>query len=270
MNISPQHLQSLYQAYCKTQLLWKNAAINNLQQFELSSTFDSVFLRKLDKQLRLGQLAEQFVFNQLDTAESTNILAENIQIQKNKRTLGELDTLLLVNEKAIHLEIVYKFYVYDATAGPHEIDRWIGPNRKDSLVDKLNKLQHKQLPLLYTDDCQLTLKQLALANYNFKQQVLFKAQLFIPYQEHLTFKLINKHCVCGFFIKTSQLEVFKHYQFYIPSKLDWFLEPHATVDWLEFSNFRSESQTFLNQKQSPLYWMKNDLGDLFKCFLVWW
>nr|WP_321222830.1 DUF1853 family protein [uncultured Psychroserpens sp.] len=270
MNISSQHLQALYEAFCKTPLLWKHADINNLKQLKSLNDYNTVFLRKLDKQLRLGQLAEQFVFNQLDTSTTTTILAENIQIQKNKRTLGELDALLLADKTPIHLEIVYKFYVYDDTLDNLEIESWIGPNRKDSLKDKLNKLTNKQLPLLYSHDCQNTLNTLKLENHNFKQRVLFKAQLFVPYQKSIKFELINKACVCGFYIHASQIEIFKNYKFYIPKKLDWFLKPHENVEWLEFSNFRSESKLFLDNKQSPLFWLKNQTGELSKAFLVWW
>jgi len=270
MNLSPQHLQALYQAFCKTHLLWKRADINNLKQFEIPIDYSSFFLRKLQKQLRLGQLAEQFVFNQLETCESTELLAENIQIQKNKRTLGELDTLLLADTLPMHLEIVYKFYVYDDTLGDTEIERWIGPNRKDSLTEKLTKLQEKQLPLLYSQDCKLTLNALELDHINFEQQVLFKAQLFVPYQKSVNFENVNEDCVYGFYITIAQLQLFKNYQFYIPSKLDWFLVPHENVDWLAYSNFRRESQAFLDNKQSPLFWMKSDTGELVKGFLVWW
>nr|WP_321226369.1 DUF1853 family protein [uncultured Psychroserpens sp.] len=270
MNFSQQHLQALYQAYCKTHLLWQNADVNNLKQLEIPSDYDLLFLRKLERRLRLGQLAEQFVFNQLETCQTTKILAENIQIQKNKQTLGELDTLLVIDKQPIHLEIIYKFYVYDDRLGDLEIEKWIGPNRKDSLIEKLNKLQEKQLPLLYSQDCKSHLKQLELDHYSFNQNVLFKAQLFVPYQNKVDFKLINKDCVCGFYINISQLETFQNHLFYIPSKLDWFLEPHEKVDWLEFSNFRSESKAFLDNNQSPLFWLKNETSELSKGFLVWW
>jgi hypothetical protein len=270
MQLSPQHLQALYQAYCKTYLLWKHTDVNNLKQLELPSDYDLVFLRKLERRLRLGQLAEQFVFNQLETSSVTEILAENIQVQKEKQTLGELDTLLLLYNQPIHLEIIYKFYVYDPTLGDLEIERWIGPNRKDSLIEKLTKLEEKQLPLLYSKDCQNTLINLELDHYSFNQKVLFKAQLFTPYKEQVSFELINQDCVCGFYFKNSQLDEFKECQFYIPSKLDWFLEPHENVEWMEYSNFRSETKPFLDNNQSPLFWMKNEVKELTKGFSVWW
>ena len=38
--------------------------------------------------------------------------------------------------KILHLELVYKFYLYDKNLGEKEIERWIGPNRSDSLLEK--------------------------------------------------------------------------------------------------------------------------------------
>ena len=77
------------------------------------------------------------------------ILAENVQIQNEKTTVGEIDCILTTAKKPVHLEIIYKFYLYDKSVGTNELEHWIGPNRRDSLVSKLNKLKDKQLPLLY-------------------------------------------------------------------------------------------------------------------------
>jgi hypothetical protein len=59
-------------------------------------------------------------------------------------------------------------------------------------------------------------------------------------------------------------------QFYIPSKLDWFLEPNLDVNWLDFEQFRTRVETFLNQFKSPLIWIKKPDDSVLKCFLVWW
>jgi len=267
---SSQHLQVLYQAYGNTHLLWKNANINSLKQLHLPLDNNDIFNRKLEKQLRLGQLAEQFVFNQIETCTRAVILAENIQVQKEKRTLGELDTLLLLDRIPIHLEIVYKFYQYDASLGSSEIECWIGPNRTDSLIEKLNKLEQKQLPLLFSKDCKHALKQLNLDHHDFQQHVLFKAQLFIPYEQQIHFEFLNADCVSGFHINTSQLEGFKTHQFYIPTKLDWFLEPNENVDWMDWIQFKLTSQPAIERHKSPLFWLKSNTGKLSKAFLVWW
>ena len=66
---------------------------------------------------------------------------KNYQIQNKKTTVGELDFILQKNHSPIHLEVIYKFYLYDDTFGNSEIEHWIGPNRNDNLVKKLTKLK---------------------------------------------------------------------------------------------------------------------------------
>jgi len=270
MNLTQQHLQSLYHAYCETQLLWKKNTVHNIDQLELPQLSSFTFLRKLDRKLRLGQLAEQFVFNQMESYNGIEILAENIQIQRDKQTLGELDALITFNNQPIHLEIIYKFYVFDMSVGKSELEHWIGPNRKDSLSEKLNKLKEKQLPLLHSEDCKSKLEHLELNHFSFEQFVLFKAQLFVPYHKHIEFNKLNANCVCGFYINTSQLDKFKDGKFYMPSKLDWFLNPHTKVEWTDLNAFKKDASVFLDQKQSPMFWFKNSNGELSKGFLVWW
>lgn len=270
MNISRQHLQALYEAYCDTHSLWKNKLLQDVSQLVLPSVSHPVFVRKLDRRLRLGQLAEQFVFNHIESCDAIDLLAENIQIIKDKHTLGELDALLLVDKHPVHLEIIYKFYVYDKSQGDLELERWIGPNRKDSLIEKLKKLKTKQLPLLHSQSCQHTLSQINLEHYNYEQRVVFKAQLFSPYNENVAFKHINKDCLSGYYINQYQINDFMDYHFFIPEKIDWFLRPHDRVDWLTFDSFMLDSQEFLKNNQSPLFWMKNKDSELFKMFLVWW
>lgn len=269
MSWTNSHVEHLYQGFLKTPLLWNSDTVGELKQ--LSIPYEtSLFKRLIHKPLRLGQLAEQFVFNQLEHTKDCKILAENVQIKKDKQTLGELDALLEYNSEWIHLEIVYKFYLYDATLGSTEIERWIGPNRNDSLVEKVNKLKTRQLPLLYASHSKSTLAKHHLNVKFITQYVLFKAQLFVPYQETVPFNHLNNNCVCGFYIHTTQLEDFSMCQFYIPSKLDWFLEPNLDVNWLNFEQFRTRVETFLNQFKSPLIWIKKPDDIVLKCFLVWW
>lgn len=269
MSLTNSHLEHLYQGFLKTPLLWNKDKINQLKQLPIPYE-TSLFKRPIHKPIRLGQLAEQFVFNQLEHTRHCEILAENVQIQKEKQTLGELDALLTLNSELIHLEIVYKFYLYDAALGRLEIERWIGPNRNDSLAEKVNKLKTRQLPLLYAADSESTLNELHLNVKSIKQYVLFKAQLFVPYQESVVFEYLNEDCVCGFYIHTTQLEYFNTCQFFIPEKLDWFLEPTYFVDWLDYDEFRKRTEEFLNQFKSPLIWIKKSDDKVLKCFLVWW
>ena len=137
-------IQKRYEGFLKTPCLWKGDTVSNLSQLELVSKSDKIDVT-IDDSLRLGKYVERLVSFELKQQEDVSVLAENIQIQEGKITLGELDCLLIKDNKPIHLEIIYKFYLYDASVGNTEIEHFIGPNRKDSLTEKLIKLSDKSL-----------------------------------------------------------------------------------------------------------------------------
>ena len=263
-------IQKRYEGLLKTPYLWKDDTISNLPQLELVSKSDKIDIN-IDEKLRLGKYVERLVSFELKGQKNISIIAENIQIQQGKITLGELDCLLLKNNKPIHLEIIYKFYVYDASVGIAEIDHFIGPNRKDSLKEKLIKLKSKQLPLLFTTECKKYLNQLDLNAEGISQQVYFKAQLFMPYtKQSMQIKTLNTDCVVGFYINKNELDNFSECKFYIPQKKDWLVIPHTHVNWLNFNDFKTIARDYFKQQFSPLCWIKLKNGELKKVFLVWW
>lgn len=259
-----------YLGFLNTPALWMDATDFGIQQIALNPKVLN-FNTAIDPKLRLGKLVERFVSYQLDHDESCSILTENIQIQDGKLTLGELDCLMKENDQPIHLEIVYKFYLYDETVGPSEIDNWIGPNRKDSLTQKINKLKAKQLPLLYHNLTKPLLQRLDLQAEEIQQRVCFKAQLFVPWQnQNQTFKSINNSCIKGFYIKQNELEQFAACQFYLPKKSDWLMDAQIETSWLSFKEFITQLHPILKEERSPLCWIKKPNGEMQKCFIVWW
>lgn len=263
-------LQKRYEGYLKTPCLWNEKAVAELPQFEITTSLKKINL-DIDDTLRLGKYVERLVSFELQQQEHITVLAENTQIQNNKTTLGELDCLLIKGETPIHLEVIYKFYLYDASIGTTEIDHFIGPNRKDSLIEKLTKLTNKQLPLLYTDSCKTYLDKLDLKAEEITQQVYFKAQLFLPYSnQKTTLKTLNQDCVTGFYITKNELNLFKDCKFYIPIKKDWLISPHSNVNWLTFETFKEKTAHYFDIQFSTLCWLKKANGELKKVFLVWW
>ena len=133
-----------YKGYHQTPFLWEGC-LEGLQIFtptEYTPPFNTKHLSML--QPRLGKLMEHFVLLDLQASEHTHLISSNVQIFNGKTTIGELDCLLIQAGIPIHLEIVFKFYLYDP-ALPQELHRWIGPNRNDTLIFKLKKLKEKQL-----------------------------------------------------------------------------------------------------------------------------
>ncbi|WP_298531017.1 DUF1853 family protein [uncultured Algibacter sp.] len=264
------HPQKRYEGFLKTPYLWQNDTVFGLNQFELDSR-PSKFDILIEDNLRLGKYIERLVSFELQQQKKISILAENVQIQKDKLTLGELDCLLLKDEQPIHLEIIYKFYLYDDTGGNTEIEHFIGPNRKDSLIEKLNKLKEKQLPLIYSDSCKPYLDKLGLRASSMSQQVYFKAQLFVPFSNtEIQLRTLNNDCIVGFYINQKDLENFTQCKFYIPVKKDWLITPHKNIKWLNFNKFKTVTKNYFEQHYSTLFWIKFKSGTLKKVFLVWW
>lgn len=263
--------QLQYNGFYETAVLWTGDLGMGLEQIEISAKTTSHFPEVLPNYLRLGKCVERFVSHQLKQEESILILAENIQIHQHKITLGELDCILMKGRQAIHLEVIYKFYLYDDTAGNSELAHWIGPNRKDSLLQKLTKLREKQLPLLYHEETKKYIDSIDLNVTDIKQQVNFKAQLFVPLTNlNPPFNLLNPACISGFYIFKKQLDQFCNFKFFIPSKIDWLQLPNSNVNWLSFEEFTKKITPFFEQKIAPLCWLKSSKGDLQKFFMVWW
>ncbi|MEO8933088.1 MAG: DUF1853 family protein [Xanthomarina sp.] len=264
-------INAQYQGYLNTPNLWFGNTVYNLEQLELPSLQAKSFDETLPKNIRLGKRVEQFVFYELKQNPKILIVFENLQIQQKKLTIGEMDALILIKNKPVHLEIIYKFYVYEDTAGISELNHWIGPNRKDSLIEKLDKLKNKQLPLLYHFETLKHLHKQHLNREEIEQKVLFKAQLFVPHNKKIPdFNLINPECIVGFYLKKEELSQFTNSKFYIPNKPNWLLKPQAQVAWLSYNTFIAKLHPVLENKTSLLVWIKHTNGEIHKCFILWW
>lgn len=265
--LDTKNIQQQYEGFLATKPLW-NTSFYGLTQLQLTPQTSSVFEGALTKNPRLGKRVESFVSCCLQQNDNIRIVYENIQIQKNKRTIGEIDCILYQCDTPVHLEIVFKYYLYDATVGNTEIAHWIGPNRNDSLQQKIEKLATKQFPLLYKEETQ---KYIDIDVGSIQQRVLFKAQLFVPYSDNkVVFKEINTACVAGFYIYRDELSNFTDCKFFIPIKLDWLVVPRKHINWLFYEGYKEQIEMLLDAKKSPLCWMKKPNGELFKFFIVWW
>ncbi len=266
------NFQELFNGFQNTPVLWNISAVYEFEQFSPEVT-TSPFIQKLEyKKLRLGKWVEQFVAFQLRQQSNIKIIEENVQIKNNKLTIGELDMLLLKEKQPIHLEIIYKFYLYDPTLESNNtLEKWIGPNRNDSLVYKLKKLKKSQLPLLYNKSTQEYLEHHNLDVKTIKQRVCFKAQLFLPYNsQNINIEPLNEGCVAGFYMSFCDISIFKNLHFYMPKKLEWLTDLHNNIDWLDYEEAIIEIKEFIDNKRSPLIWLKDSDDHLKKCFITWW
>ncbi|MBQ0768474.1 MAG: DUF1853 family protein [Bizionia sp.] len=247
-----------------------NTTVNGLDPFITRPENAFVFNSPINPRVRLGQRVERFVSAELLQLPNLNILAENCQIKNEERTIGELDCLLLEENTPVHLEIQFKFYLYDPSLGTTEIDHCIGPMRRDTLNEKLHKLKTHQLPLLYSPETKPLLDSLGLRAETIQQKIYFKAQLFLPLRSSITLTHLNPNCVYGFYFNYADLPQFENCLFYCPKKTDWLLDVTNTADWQTYTQILPKLDEYKAEKYSPLVWLKHPNGELSKCFIVAW
>lgn len=262
-------MKKRFNGYFQTPLLW-SGSLGGLTQFEPEVYPQPTFELVVDRTLRLGHLVERFVEMEFNMHPFVEVKGVNIQIYRDKITIGELDFIVKSNEKWYHLEVVYKFYLYDDTVGASNVDHWIGPNRKDALSLKLAKIADYQFPLLQAPEVreELTIRGIDVTQID--QRVFFKAQLFLPYGKKITISPLNPSCIAGFYIHQQDVHSFSLHRFFLPDKLDWLVVPHPFVPWKDYGQIIHEISALLGQKTAPMVWLKSPNGEIQKCFVVWW
>ncbi|MCA0132780.1 DUF1853 family protein [Winogradskyella alexanderae] len=265
-------LIEMFEGFQTTPPLWHNDEIYGINQFEPKKTNKQFFTDIPNLNLRLGNWVEKFVSFQLKASPEAQILAENSQIKVNNETIGELDLLFYFNHEPLHMEVVYKFYLFDnKIVNDNYLDKWIGPNRKDTLVFKLKKLKEKQLPLLYHDGTIRLLNTLNVNRDDISQHTCFKAQLFLPYGQNISdIGPINNNCIIGEYLNFDDLNKLRDFYFYIPSKLDWLCNPKIEVEWKSFEDIKHPIDNLISKYRSPLCWVKTPEKELKKIFVTWW
>lgn len=133
--------------------------------YELDKNPERIQLRLASK--RLGHYYEALwgYFFQQDP--SFHVVAEQLQIHSNGKTLGEFDFLLFDHslQKHLHLEIAIKFYMYcpqSHSDTPQNPNCWLGPNSKDNLGKKQQHMQNQQQQLSQLPQAKKQLKALGI------------------------------------------------------------------------------------------------------------
>ena len=227
----------------------------------------------INDNLMLGKRVEYFFKHYLENYTEFSISKENIQIFKGTRTLGEIDYILQKSKQSYHIELAYKFYLYNPNQSTEELENWIGPNKKDALLTKVDKLKHKQFPLLKTKEAIEALEMPHETHKNILQQRCFLGQLFIPkdYMNYV-FKEIDPQAIVGYyesytvFLKTNHSDL----SYYIPSKQNWLVPPELHTTWLPFEDIHNALKHDIAQKKATLLWSKHISGKTNSLFITWW
>ena len=267
-----------YIGFLDSNPIWKNTSIFQFSQFTIYNKSidlpDDLDIYIPDNEV-LGKRVERFFDYYIKQHKNYKVLLQNLQIFRDKTTIGELDFLVddLLQKKVLHIELVYKFYIYDPNTSDIELERWIGPNRNDSLLQKISKLKKKQLPLLYKPETISILNTIDIEVANIEQHVCFLGNLFIPISyQNKSIPHLNINCIVGFWIHLEDFikEKYGDSLYFIPQKKDWLVHPKQNTTWYAFDTIIIPIKTQLDKKKSPLLWIKNSEDSFSKCFVVWW
>lgn len=220
----------------------------------------------------LGKQAEAIFEHLLIHNDRYHLISANKQVQDHKITIGELDYLIkdLHTQKYYHIEVACKFYLFDPTIQGEYEGKWIGSNRKDTLLDKLNKLKTKQFPLLYRPELRAFLKEKEMDVTSFIQQHYIISSFYIPAHIPLnSLPLAYQECIVGTWIYFKDFVVNTDSVYATPSKKEWLLPHHLINFSLKHTDVLPVVAQSIAQKRS-LQVYENCQGTIKKFFIVWW
>jgi hypothetical protein len=226
---------------------------------------------QLPTNLRLGHLAEAVVGHLIKSSVNNKLLYENIQLIENKSTIGEIDFIIekIETKQLYHLELAYKFYLFDPNISDNQLNNWVGPNRSDTLKEKLEKLKSKQLPLLYHNT---TISQLPNIDISKVSQVLcFLVSLYLPYSYQGQIDTSYQKAIKGYYLNLDEFIRLNNAEklYYIPSMKEWGIDPSDNDFWMGLNGVVKQITKSIDEKRSILCWQKHK-NSFQSFFVVWW
>ena len=220
----------------------------------------------------LGKRAEKFFESGIKSADQYKLIAKNIQIIQSGITMGEIDFVLFDRERDsyVHVELAFKLYLLDPDSGKG-LDRWIGPNRRDRLVDKLHKLKTQQFPKLFDSIIAEIFSEKSINTSEVEQRLYLPGQLFVPHGSNVQISTLNPDAVAGVYMGFSDFKLLAaEVKCWIPEKQDWFIDPSRWPTWISGSDAISQVKEKLSRSRSPMVWIKDRDRNYSRCFVVFW
>ncbi len=157
---------------------------------------------------RLGEYFEQLWHFFLQQDPDTVLVAHNLAVREQGRTLGEFDCIYHSAERGghVHLELAVKFFLgtdSNGDGGPHSC-QWLGLDRRDRLDIKLEQLLQRQIVLGDNPAAKQILAELGVSGMS--KEIVLKGYLF---QAHNATSPLppgyNVECPLSRWVTTDQL-----------------------------------------------------------------
>ncbi len=134
---------------------------------------------------RLGVYFEQLWHFFLQQDPDTELIAHNLPVVDEGRTLGEFDCLYYSHRRGchVHLELAVKYFLGKQRATNHHdpvgyAHEWLGPDNRDRLDTKMHQLLQRQIKLSEHPTAERKLYELGIDKL--AKEIAFKGYLFQP------------------------------------------------------------------------------------------
>lgn len=131
---------------------------------------------------RLGRYYERLWQFAVEHAPGVELIAANLPIRLNGRTLGELDMLLRDREGVHHVELAIKLYLGPQHGDGTDLAQWVGTDSDDRLDRKLAHLSGHQLPMSSREQSREALSALGVEQLS--ADLWLGGYLFYPWPGH--------------------------------------------------------------------------------------
>ncbi len=195
-----------------------------------------------------------------------DIIAKNLQIRDGKRTLGELDFVVLDRRTGqhSHLELAIKFYLgfeapnaFRYTDGKH---LWVGPQARDRLDLKLARTLEHQLTLSEHPVARATLAELGVKSVD--PRLLFKGYLFAPLEPVPLPDYIRGSTHHAGWVRLSSLSAIldDEHSWHLLQKRHWPAPPYPEnlAEPLSADELRDKLHTIMRESQRPYMVVQTD------------
>lgn len=187
---------------------------------------------------RLGVYFEQLWHFFLKSDPEIELIAHNIAVHEAGKTLGEFDCLYFDRRLGchVHLELAVKYFLglplnRDTGSAPNRHE-WLGPDRRDSLEAKLDRLLQHQIRL---GDTAAGRRKLAALNIgNTRKEIALKGYLFQPISARPPPPAgFNPACAMNLWLRSEQLDehcaALDTSAFFVLPKMAWLSPSYHTA-----------------------------------------
>ncbi len=131
---------------------------------------------------RVGDYFERVMLLWLHLNPRFTHILQHIRIHKGKHTLGELDFLFHDRQQGVcyHWEVAVKYFL--CFASPENVFQFLGPNAKDTLTRKYDRMINHQVPLSRTAEARQIIQPYC-KSLPLRAKAVLKGMLFYPAKE---------------------------------------------------------------------------------------